>query len=133
MKNWFAVGLAMAVSACTGAQVETYREDKPAFNLRKFFDRPVQGWGIFQDRSGKVVRRFKVDIRPVWSAESGTLDETFTWADGSSSTRVWTLRETAAGKFLGRADDVVGEATGEVSGNALRWRYVLALDVDGRT
>jgi hypothetical protein len=27
---------------------------------------------------------------------------------------------------------VVGEAIGEVSGNALRWRYVLALPVDGK-
>ena len=29
--------------------------------------------------------------------------------------------------------DVVGEAIGEVAGNALRWRYVLALPVDGKT
>lgn len=29
-------------------------------------------------------------------------------------------------------DDVVGEAVGEVAGNALRWRYVLALPVDGK-
>ena len=27
---------------------------------------------------------------------------------------------------------MVGEATGEASGNALRWRYVLALPVDGK-
>ena len=27
----------------------------------------------------------------------------------------------------------VGEARGEVAGNALRWRYVLALPVDGKT
>ncbi|NDH30917.1 MAG: DUF3833 family protein, partial [Betaproteobacteria bacterium] len=32
----------------------------------------------------------------------------------------------------GRAEDVVGEAIGEASGNALRWRYTLALPVDGR-
>jgi len=28
---------------------------------------------------------------------------------------------------------VIGEAIGEVSGNALRWRYVLELPVDGKT
>jgi len=28
---------------------------------------------------------------------------------------------------------VVGEALGETAGNALRWRYVLALNVDGKT
>ncbi len=36
------------------------------------------------------------------------------------------------GRYSGRADDVVGEATGEAAGNALRWRYVLALPVDGK-
>jgi hypothetical protein len=35
--------------------------------------------------------------------------------------------------YTGTAGDVVGEATGEVYGNALRWRYVLALEVDGKT
>jgi hypothetical protein len=35
-------------------------------------------------------------------------------------------------RYVGRADDVVGEAQGEAAGNALRWRYVLALPVDGR-
>lgn len=37
------------------------------------------------------------------------------------------------GSYRGTADDVVGEAIGEVAGNALRWRYVLALPVDGKT
>ena len=31
------------------------------------------------------------------------------------------------------APDVVGEAIGTVAGNALNWRYVLALEIDGRT
>ena len=32
----------------------------------------------------------------------------------------------------GRADDVVGEAIGTAAGNALNWRYTLALKVDER-
>jgi hypothetical protein len=46
---------------------------------------------------------------------------------------VWTLVRDRRRHFRGRADDVVGEAIGEVAGNALRWRYVLALPVDGKT
>jgi hypothetical protein len=45
---------------------------------------------------------------------------------------VWTLKKQPDGTFRGTADDVVGEAVGEVAGNALRWRYVLALPVDGK-
>jgi hypothetical protein len=45
---------------------------------------------------------------------------------------VWTITRVDASRYVGRADDVVGEAQGEAAGNALRWRYVLALPVDGR-
>ena len=34
---------------------------------------------------------------------------------------------------VGTAGDVVGDAEGVVAGNALRWRYVMALPVDGKT
>jgi Protein of unknown function (DUF3833) len=36
------------------------------------------------------------------------------------------------GLSLDRADDVVAEAVGTAAGNALNWRYTLALNVDGR-
>ncbi|MQM32572.1 MAG: hypothetical protein CRU78_19590, partial [Candidatus Accumulibacter phosphatis] len=62
----------------------------------------------------------------------GTLDEHFSWSDGSTSRRVWTITRVDAARYIGVADDVVGEAHGEAAGNALRWRYVLALPVDGR-
>ena len=45
---------------------------------------------------------------------------------------MWTITRTDATHYVGRADDVVGEALGEAAGNALRWRYVLALPVDGK-
>ena len=38
----------------------------------------------------------------------------------------------ADGRYTGRADDVVGEATGQALGNAFNWKYTLALPVDGR-
>jgi hypothetical protein len=53
--------------------------------------------------------------------------------DGSQQRRVWTLTPTGPGLWSGRADDVIGEALGEVAGNALRWRYRLNLPVDGST
>ena len=45
---------------------------------------------------------------------------------------MWTITRLGEGRYTGRADDVVGEAAGEAAGNALRWRYVLALPVDGK-
>jgi hypothetical protein len=57
----------------------------------------------------------------------------FTYSDGTTQRRVWTITRTGEGRYIGTAADVVGEAQGEASGNALRWRYVMALPVDGKT
>ena len=45
---------------------------------------------------------------------------------------MWTITRFDEAHYVGRADDVVGEAQGEAAGNALRWRYVLALPVEGK-
>lgn len=101
-------------------------------DLRQYFNGTLEAHGIFQDRSGEVVKRFTVIIDARWQGDVGTLDERFTYSDGSTQRRVWTITRTGEGQYVGRADDVVGEARGEEAGNALRWRYVLALPVDGK-
>jgi hypothetical protein len=123
---------ALALTGCAGIAPSDYRAEKPALSLERFFDGPLEGWGMFQDRSGKVLRRFHVTIDARWENGVGTLDEHFTWSDGERQRRVWVLKPAGDGRYSGTAGDVVGEAVGEVSGNALRWRYVLALPVDGR-
>jgi hypothetical protein len=67
-----------------------------------------------------------------WSGNQGVLDEDFTYSDGTKERRVWRLTDLGNGRYSGRADDVVGEAVGQAAGNALNWRYTLALPVDGR-
>ena len=92
---------------------------------------------MFTDRSGKVVKRFTVVMTCRWQgppgAETGVLDEDFTYSDGSKSRRVWTLKRTPDGRYSGTADDVLGSAAGEEKGNAFRWGYTLLLPVDGKT
>jgi len=93
----------------------------------------VDAWGQFADRSGEVVKRFKVAIRGRVENDALVLEEDFRYSDVTTSRRVWTITRTSDGRYRGTAADVVGEAQGEVSGNALHWTYVLALEVDGRT
>jgi hypothetical protein len=64
------------------------------------------------------VKRFTVVLHASWHGDTGTLDEDFTYSDGSRQRRVWTLRKTAPGRFIGTAPDVIGQAVGEVAGNA---------------
>lgn len=123
---------ALALAGCAGPEVTDYRTEKPVLDLQRYFNGRVNAWGTFTDRSGKVVRRFTVVIDCAWNGDDGVLDEDFSYSDGTRQRRVWRIHKGAGGVYTGRADDVVGEAQGQASGNTLRWNYTLALPVDGR-
>jgi hypothetical protein len=127
------VGTLALAGGCAGVDPASYAAEKPVLDLRRYFDGDIDAWGVFQDRAGKVVRRFTVAMRCSWQGEVGTLDEDFTYSDGAKEKRVWTIRRLSGGRYTGTAGDVVGEAHGVASGNAFNWRYTLALVVDGRT
>ena len=125
--------LAMCLAGCAGVKVEDYAAEKPVLDLATYFNGTLDANGMFQDRAGKVVKRFHVVIDASWKGNVGTLDEDFTYSDGTKQRRVWTITKLDAHRYKGTAADVVGEAEGVAYGNALRWRYVLALPVDGKT
>lgn len=133
MKRWLLLLCCVVLTSCGSVSVDDYATEKPVLDLTRFFDRPVQAWGIYQDRSGKVLKRFHVDITSRRDGDRLILDERFVYSDGSTQRRVWTLTPDGQNRWRGTADDVVGEATGELAGNALRWRYQLNLPVDGTT
>jgi len=117
---------------CAGPAVSDYAAERPLLDLRRYFDGELTAHGIFVERSGKVVRRFTVKMLCTWRGEEGELDERFTYSDGTQERRVWRLRHLGGGRYVGQADDVVGEAQGQAAGNSLRWNYTLRLPVDGR-
>lgn len=124
------------LAGCAGPQVSDYAAEKPTLDLRQYFNGTLDAYGIFTDRSGKVVKRFTVVMTCTWQGppgqEVGVLDEAFTYSDGTKDRRVWTLKRQPDGRYIGTAGDVVGQASGEVQGNAFRWGYTLNLPVDGR-
>ena len=133
MKKLIVLAAALtALTGCGSVPVDRYRAEQPQLDLKRYFDGTVDAWGMFQDRSGAVVKRFHVVIEATWQGETGTLDERFTYSDGTTQRRVWTITKLGENRYKGTADDVVGEAVGEAAGNALRWRYVMALPVDGK-
>jgi hypothetical protein len=138
-KNRFKqLGLALiatiTLGGCANMDVSTYAQEKPALKLEQYFNGKLMGHGIFMDRGGEVKRRFVVAITGTVTDNGNTivLDEQFSWSDGVKDARVWTLKKQPNGDWHGTAGDVVGFATGKVAGNALNWRYVLALPVDGK-
>lgn len=131
MRRLLLVFTLVLLAGCS-ARIEDYRGTTPVLDLSQYFNGRVLAWGQFQDRSGKVVKRFTVDLRGSWQGNEGVLEEDFVYDDGSKQRRVWRLVKQADGRYTGRADDVVGAATGQAIGSALRWRYTLALPVDGK-
>jgi hypothetical protein len=123
----------LLVAGCSSLGPEAYRDERPQLDLFRYFEGDIDAWGQFQDRSGKVVKRFTVAIRGVVKGGTLTLEEDFAYSDGTQERRVWTIERTGPGTYRGTAGDVVGHAEGRTAGNALHWRYVLALPVDGRT
>ena len=126
---------AVLVLAGCGAtlQPSDYTAEQPKLDLKSYFNGTVDAWGIFQDRSGKVIKRFTVVMDCHWEGDTGTLDEHFTYSDGTKQRRVWTLKKIADTRYTGTASDVIGEASVATGGNAFNWRYTLALPIDGST
>ena len=68
-----------------------------------------------------------------WEGDSGVLEESFEYYDGRTQQRVWKINKLDRDQYSGRADDIIGTATGEQSGNAVRWSYDMDLEVSGKT
>ena len=130
MRWLIAVVVATLMSGCATLTPQDYARETPKLDLATYFNGKVDGWGMVQDRYGKVLRRMTVELDCKWNGNEGVLDETFQWSDGKTEKRVWKIRKVGD-RYIGTAGDVVGEAMGEAAGNALRWNYVLALPVDG--
>lgn len=126
-----AVAGSLILSGCASQSLEGYASEKPVLDLATYFNGKIDAYGIFQDRSGQIVKRFTVVMDCQWTGNQGVLDEAFTYSDGTTQRRIWRLTKHADGRYTGRADDVVGEANGQTRGNAFRWTYTLALPVDG--
>lgn len=131
---------ATGLAGCGTAKIGDYANEKPQLDLRSYFNGTVDAYGVFTDRSGKVVKRFTVLMQCSWQGpsgeEEGVLDEDFLYSDGTRQKRIWRLKRqpgvAGQGRYTGQAGDVVGLATGEERGNAFYWTYTLSLPLDGR-
>ena len=128
-----AVATPLVMAGCASPTMSDFAGEKPVLDLAHYFNGVIDGYGMFQDRSGHVVKRFTVIMNCSWTGNQGVLDEAFTYSDGTTERRIWTLIRTEGGLYTGTAGDVVGTAQGQTTGNAFHWNYTLNLPVDGKT
>lgn len=115
----------LLLSGCQGPQVEHYSQTLPALDLKQFLNGDLIAYGMLQDRSGKMSRRFTASLNGHWQGDTGTLTEHFIFSDGEEQDRIWTLQHTADGHYTGTAGDVIGTASGNTSGSVFNWQYQL--------
>ena len=132
-----ALALVPLLAACAGKpSLQDASLSTRELELEEFFDGRLVAHGQFQDIFGTVRRQFVADIQGDWDGERLRLVEDFTYEDGSTEQRVWTLRKTGEETWEGTAPGVIGVATGEERGDRFNWRYTIDLPVpaaDGTT
>jgi len=120
----------LIVAGCTGKPSfkDPVLSDR-ALRLEEFFDGDIVAQGQFQDVFGTVRRRFVVTVKGDWDGQRLRLVEDFTYDDGVTEQRVWTLTKTGPDTWTGTAPGVIGQATGSVDGDRFNWRYTIDLPV----
>lgn len=117
------------LSSCSGTSVQYYADQEPRMNLKEFFSGEIRGWGVVQDRKGRVINRFDVDMEGRWDGDKGVLDEVFRYYSGEEQIRSWRLEAVGEGLYIGEADDIIGQAIGKEAGSALNLKYELVVPV----
>jgi hypothetical protein len=120
--------MVLLVGGCS-TSIDDYADSTPAFDLKRYFNGELTAWGIVEDYSGKLTRRFCVDIVGTWDNNQGQLHETFYYNDGEQQIRIWKLDVQEDGTVTGTAGDVVGQASGSAVGTAFNWQYTLTVPI----
>lgn len=118
-------GLAFILSGCGGGRTEDYADEKPAMDIRKYFNGPVEAWGVLYNVTGKQDLRFHAVMEGSWVGNKGTLKEKFTYSDGRIDERTWNITMIDDHNFTATAGDVIGTAKGTQHGNTVNMRYIL--------
>ena len=122
--------ISMSLLSCSKITPKSYEANNPKLDIRDYLNGKVMAWGMLEDRSGKITRRFSVEMEGKWNGDKGVLEEYFTFDDGEKSERIWTIEFSDDHNFTAKAADVVGMAKGSQYGNAMQMEYVLDLEVD---
>jgi hypothetical protein len=123
---------ALLLSSCS-ADIADYQAINKPFDIKSYFTGDVIAWGMIQDYSNKVNRRFCVELKGTWQGNKGVLAEKFYFQDGEISFRNWQLIKHSDGSYDGTAEDVVGTAKGKHQGFAFQFNYDLLLDIKDDT
>ncbi|MGM0915304.1 MAG: DUF3833 domain-containing protein [Pseudomonadota bacterium] len=126
------LGTALLLVGCTSVDIERYAGTQPRLDIADYFEGQTRAWGMVQDYSGEVQRRFTVEIEGRVEGDTLTLDEHFVYDDGETDRRVWTFERDGEDRWIGRANDVEEPVTARQAGHVFNMTYRLPVEVSGR-
>ena len=104
-----------------------YAASGEIFDIRRHLNGPIICEGIIYGPTGRVTSRFVGDFDCVWDGNEGVMNEFFRYCDGSEQRRAWQLSLGRDGNIRATANDVVGEGTGQQSGDSVQLKYKFQL------
>ncbi|MFO1131788.1 MAG: DUF3833 family protein [Hyphomicrobiales bacterium] len=109
------------------------RNDAAPFDLLCWLEGRSHAQGVFEDRNGRVRRRFRVEMDGTTEGNGLRLHERFDFDDGERQERTWHLARGAGHSFSGRAEDSVSEAHGRFEPGVAYLCSELQLKIGRRT
>ncbi|MGI9371988.1 MAG: DUF3833 family protein [Hyphomicrobiales bacterium] len=103
------------------------------FHFPDYFEGSSEASGFFEDRSGRIKRRFVAQVEGYWQDDVFVLDEVFTFCDGERDHRTWMLKFADDRTFAADCIDVHAPANGHHSQNTAHLTYAFKLRRKGKT
>jgi len=117
------------LTRCASLQPQDFAGSSTRFELDRYFTGHSRSWGVFENTHGEPTRYFTCNSYGQRAKDGRvTLTQHFQFSDGKTQTRIWLIHRVDSTHWEATANDMVGVARGEGSGNALHWEYTLTLD-----
>ena len=120
----------LCLVACSHIDINQYQQQSPKLNLQSYLNGKIKGYGIVQDRSGNVTKRFDFSGVGSWDGDIGHFAEKITYSDGKVESRVWEFTKLSDNSYEATTPDVIGKAVISIAGNAMNWQYTMNVKVD---
>ena len=108
-----------------------FTNETPHFAPEVYFLGHTRGSGVFYDRFGDLKRRFVIDLHGEMRDGVFFLNENLKYSDGETLSRHYEFHKINEHLYEATAEGIVGKATIEAYGNALRWTYKLQQPING--
>ena len=113
----------LVVFAMVGVTALGQAASAEPLTLEGFFQGKLAAKGTIENYKDGTHRDFTMAMTASWSGPKGTLIEEVSYVDGAREHKVWTFERVAAGRYVGRREDVTRDAEVTEDAEGIRMTY----------